>query len=115
MQGGPSFAMTLHAEAVLLADASNAFNHLNRQVSLHNIQTLCPPLANILLRKDIPLFIDGRHIFSSEGTTQGDPLAMAMYSVSVTPLIASLQDAHVKQVWFADDATAGGTLHGLCD
>ena len=24
---------------------------------------------------------------------------MAMYSVSVTPLIASLQDSHVKQVW----------------
>ena len=37
---------------------------------------------------------------------------MAMHAVSVTPLIASLQDAHVKQVWFADDATAGGTLHG---
>ena len=40
---------------------------------------------------------------------------MAMYSVSVTPLIASLQDSRVKQVWFADDATAGGTLHGLHD
>ena len=40
---------------------------------------------------------------------------MAMYSVSVTPLIASLQDSRVKQVWFADDATAGGTLHGLRD
>ena len=38
-----------------------------------------------------------------------------MYSVSVTPLIASIQDSHVKQVWFADDATAGGTLHGLRD
>ena len=45
--------------------------------------------------------------------TQGDPLTMAMYFVSVTPLIASLQDSNVKQVWFADDATAGGTLHGL--
>ena len=54
-------------------------------------------------------------IFSSEGTTQGDPLAMAMYSVSVTTLIASLQDPRVKQVWFADDATAGGTLCGLHD
>ena len=61
------------------------------------------------------MFIDGRHIFSSEGTTQGDPLSMAMYSVSVTPLIASLQDSRVKQVWFADDATAGGALHGLHD
>ena len=33
---------------------------------------------------------------------------MAMYSISVTPLIAALQDPHLKQVWFADDATAGG-------
>ena len=36
-------------EAVLLVDASNTFNCLNRQVALHNIQTLCPPLANILI------------------------------------------------------------------
>ena len=75
-------------------------------------------MANILIntyRKDIPLFIDGRHILSSEGTTQGDPLAMAMYSISVTPLIASLQDPHVAQVWFSDDAMAGGTLRGLHD
>ena len=40
---------------------------------------------------------------------------MAMYSVGVTPSIASLQDSHVKQVWFADDTTAGGILHGLRD
>ena len=105
-------------EAVLLVDASNAFNCLNRQVALHNIQTLCPPLANVLIntyRRDVPLFIDGRSILSSEGTTQGDPLAMAMYSISVTPLIASLQNPRLTQVWFADDATAGGALHGLCD
>ena len=38
------------------------------------------------------MFIDGHHIFSSEGTTHGDSLAMVMYSVSVTSLIASLQD-----------------------
>ena len=26
--------------------------------------------------------IDGKHLFSSEGTTQGDLLAMAMYAIS---------------------------------
>ena len=44
-------------QGVLLVDAMNAFNCLNRQVSLHNMQSLCPPLANILIntyRKDIP-------------------------------------------------------------
>ena len=66
-------------------------------------------------RKDVPLFIDGQNIFSSEGIAQGDALAMKMYSVSVTPLIASLQDPRVTQVWFTDDATAGGTFHGLHD
>ena len=103
-------------EAMLLVDASNAFNRLNRQVSLHNMQALCPLLATILIntyRQNIPLFIDGQHIFSSEGTTQGDPLVMVMYSISITPLIASFQGPCVGQVWFVDDAFAGGTLHGL--
>jgi hypothetical protein len=36
-------------EAVLLVDATNAFNSLNRQVALHNIRRLCPPLATILI------------------------------------------------------------------
>ena len=35
-------------EAVLLVDAANAFNSLNREVALHNVQRLCPPLSSIL-------------------------------------------------------------------
>ena len=35
---------SMEDEAVLLVDASNAFNSLNRQAALHNIQHLCPPL-----------------------------------------------------------------------
>ena len=30
-------------EAVLLVDAANAFNSVNRQVFLHNISIICPP------------------------------------------------------------------------
>ena len=59
------------------------------------------------------LSIGGQQLLSSEGTTQGDPLAMAMYSVSVTPLIGALCESRIRQVWFADDAAAGGTLAGL--
>ena len=69
-------------EAVLLVDASNAFNSLNRQAALHNSQYLCPSLATILLNtyhNDVCLFIDSRQLLSTEETTQGDPLAMAMY------------------------------------
>ena len=35
-------------KAVLVVDASNAFNCLNRQAALHNIEQLCPPFATIL-------------------------------------------------------------------
>ena len=36
-------------DAVILVDATNAFNCLNRKVALHNIQYTCPPLAIILI------------------------------------------------------------------
>ncbi len=36
-------------EAVLLVDASNAFNCINRQVALLNIQHLCPTIATFLI------------------------------------------------------------------
>ena len=80
-------------DAVLLVDASNAFNELNRQVTLRNVEAICPVLAPILIntyRQDAFLFAGGHTIFSSEGTTQGDPLAMAMYGTGTLPLIDKL-------------------------
>ena len=104
------------SEAVLLVDATNAFNSLNRQAALHNIHRLCPPLATVLTniyREDTHLFINGETLLSREGTTQGDPLAMAMYAIGILPLINQLKSTTAKQVWFADDATASGRLHHL--
>ena len=104
------------SQAVLLVDATNAFNSLNRQVALQNIAKICPSLSTTLIntyRDDICLFIDGETLLSQEGTTQGDPLAMAMYAIAITPLIDHLQDQNTKQVWFADDATAVGDLSSL--
>ena len=36
-------------EAIILVDATNAFNSQNRQTALRNIQHLCPPLSRSLL------------------------------------------------------------------
>ena len=54
-------------------------------------------------------------IASSEGTTQDDPLAMAIYALVVKPLIGKLKSdvPRVKQVWYADDATGAGTCDDL--
>ena len=104
-------------EAVLLVDATNAFNSLNRQVALHNIQRLCPLLATILIntyRAPTELFVDGDAILSQEGTTQGDPLAMPMYALATIPLIKKLH-GNYKQVWYADDAVAVGRIVDLRD
>ena len=106
-------------EAILLVDATNAFNVINRQAALHNIQVLCPSISTVLnntYRAPVRLFVMGEgEIESTEGTTQGDPLAMAMYALAATPLIRRLKEmkSDVKQVWFADDATAAGKLRAL--
>ncbi len=107
------------SDAVILVDAANAFNNLNRMVALHNIQYICPPLATTLIntyRQPSRLFLPGgREILSQEGTTQGDPLAMQFYALATNPLISTLLlRAHeVSQVWLADDTTGAGKLEDL--
>ena len=39
----------LESQAVLLVDASNAFNSVNQQAALHNILHICPSLVQILI------------------------------------------------------------------
>lgn len=63
---------------------------------------------------DCSLFIDGETIYSCEGTTQGDPLAMFMYALATLPMIETLPK-EVQQIWFADDAGNGGTLADLME
>ena len=102
-------------EAMILIDATNAFNRLNRQVTLVNSEVICPALSPILIntyRNNSWLFVDGQCMLSKEGTTQGDPLAMAMYAIGTQPLIRRL-DGIAKQVWYADDSAAGSSLERL--
>jgi len=102
-------------QAMLMVYASNAFNSLNREAALRNIRIHCPilsPMLTNMYRTHSMLFIDGDCILSQEGTTQGNPLAMAMYAIGTLPLIHKLQ-GNVTQVWYADDASAGGKTLNL--
>ena len=101
-------------KAVLLVDASNAFNNLNRSSALLNIQYICPSFATILsncYRSPTDLFIDGSTLLSADGTTQGDPLAMPMYALATVPLIKKLRSVpQITQIGYADDASTAGSL-----
>ncbi len=98
-------------------DANNAFNSLNRGIAVRNALHLCPSLARVLVntyRNPVNLYIDGEAIQSSEGTTQGDAFAMAMYALGITPLINHMSTTNsTKQVWYADDCTVCGSVDEL--
>ena len=79
-------------EGVLLVDASNAFNAMNRAAALHNTQYTCPELSTFvrnIYSCEAELFIANSEetILSREGTTQGGPESMAFYATSTTPII----------------------------
>jgi hypothetical protein len=104
------------SDAVLLVDADNAFNRLNRSVALWNIQFICQPLAifaSNCYNTSARLFVTGgAELASHEGTTQGDPLSMPFYALALMPLMRELHGT-VHQAWYADDAQACGTLSAL--
>ena len=78
-------------EAVLLVDSSNAFNSINRNVFLHNAAIICPVIAlyvkNCYCLHSRHFITGGNEIRSCEGTTQGDPIAMAVYAITIIPMI----------------------------
>ena len=105
-------------EAVLLVDASNAFNSLNRNAALLNIRYTCPTLATVLInvyRHSTELVVDKFLLASEEGITQGDPLAMPMYALATIPLIHQLRSkvSDTVQIWYADDVATSGKLTSL--
>ena len=64
-------------DAVLLIDASNAFNALNRTAPLHNIRVLCPIIAAYTTYKHLQtpstaVYCWRQRDYVAEGTTQGD-------------------------------------------
>ena len=118
-------------EAVLLVDADNAFNRLNRQVALHNVRQICPPLHTFLHNQyQIPADLvlgkasaEHTSLTSDEGSTQGEPAAMVFYACGVKPLVDALHQedldpldpAYRRQSWYADDCSSLGRLLGIKD
>ncbi|XP_050739099.1 uncharacterized protein LOC127009782 [Eriocheir sinensis] len=113
----------VECEAVLLVDAKNAFNTINRKTMIHNIKTKCPSLAMYVENTytyPTDLYINSHSgkvkvLKSSEGTTQGDPIAMAMYALGLSVLQNEIAfaETRVKQVAYADDLSGAGKISDL--
>ena len=103
-------------EAILLIDAENALNSFNREFALKHEEILCPTLHHALAnsyKHPSNLYVNNTVLTSTEGTSRGDPLAMAMYGIGKIPLIELLQKPNVTQKWYADDGSAACDLKSL--
>ena len=108
----------------LLVDARNAFNEGNRIAFLWTVRHRWPAgakftfncyrhWAQLLVRSE-----DGdiaAILYSKEGCTQGDPLAMIVYGVGMLPLVEKLEEEipDIVQPWYADDAGAAGDYENI--
>ena len=77
-------------EGVISIDASNASNSLNRRVTLHNIQISYLSFSRILINTygilSRMIILSSAELQSTEGTTQGDNLAMPFYAISTVQI-----------------------------
>ena len=120
------------ADAVLLIDAKNAFNSLNRKLALKNIENTCPFLLTAIKNSycnPSKLFVDKKPSALKKGqplamamyglalinliNLRGKPLAMAMYGLAIINPIKILSVDDVIQKWYADDRNAVGKLSNL--
>ena len=106
-------------EVLLLVNAANGFNNLNRCGMLWTLRHRCPKFSKFAFncyRREILLVcrqpVDAAEILlSKEGVTQSDPLAMALYGVALLPLAEILCENFLAifQPWYADDAAMQAT------
>ena len=112
-------------EAVLLVDPSNAFNSNSRNVFLHNVTIICPVIAiyvkNCYSLHSRVFIIGGNEIKFCKGTTQGDPIAMAVYAIAIIQMIVMMVDItnkiddSTKTAVYADNVTSVGKIIQLKD
>ena len=113
--------LTQEAEpsGTMLVDARNGFNELSRLAMLWTVRHRWPAgakfsfncykhWAQLLLRQpgDLPVTI-----LSREGVTQGEPLSMTLYGITLVPLAEELRaaDLGLLSPFYADDAAFDGS------
>lgn len=100
-------------------DAQNAFNSFSRQSMLNRLTLETPSLAhflNLIYGRTVPDLVlpsSPRVILKScEGTQQGDPAGMLLFSLALQPLVRRItrECSLLLNRWYADDGTLIGTI-----
>ena len=100
-------------------DAKNSFNACSRQTILDTLPNRAPSLArftNAVYAKTTPLLVLPSHppvlLRSREGTQQGDPANMLLFSLTVQPLIRRISQTCNLELnrWYADDGLLIGRI-----
>ena len=74
---------------------------------------MCPSSVPFLINRyhsSAEFLVNGEPILSQEGTTQGDPLTMAVYPIGTLTFIRAVSTNGANQICYTDDAAAGGSL-----
>ena len=95
------------SDTILFVHADNAFNRINRNIMLYSIQITCPIIAtyktNSCNQKARPFISGEEEITSTEGTTQGDPTSMPIYTLTSSQLINITRTYSAKNAVYGDD------------
>ena len=106
-----------YSDAILLVDADNAFNRVNRNVMLDNIRIICPIIATYVINlysREARLFTSGvEEITSAEGITQGDLTAMPIYALGSVPLLNITTRDNTKYAAYPNDMSCVGKLRNI--
>ena len=112
-----------NTEGILVIDAENAFNSIDRNVIRYNLKFKFPVIATYISNCCMcpaTLFITGGgELLSKEDTTQNDPTSVGAYPFGILPLLQflldfiSVNELNAKEVAFADVFTVVGKLSSI--